>query len=101
MWRKELTKYVSKIETNNTRIQATKFSLESANFLIINSYFMCDPRTNFDDSELQTLLGEIRRIIEVSGCQNISLNGDLNCDFSRNTQFVETVRQFIQNLNLK
>ena len=37
MWKKGLTKYVSKIETQNSRIQATKFSFESCNVLVINS----------------------------------------------------------------
>ena len=83
MWKKGLTKYVSKVESNNFRLQATKFQFPSSNILIINSYFMCDPRVNFDENELHELLAEIRRIIEVAGCQNVSLQGDLNCDFSR------------------
>ena len=101
MWRKGLTKYVSKIESNNDRIQATKFSFTSCNILVINAYFMCDPRVNFNDTELLTLLGEIRRVIETSGCQNISLNGDLNCDFTRQTPFVEIVRDFFVGLKIK
>ena len=100
MWKKGLTKYVSQIETKNDRIQATKFSFSSCNILVINAYFMCDPRVNFDDSELTTLLEEIRRLVDVSECQNISLNGDLNCDFTRQTPFVETIRLFCNSLNI-
>ena len=101
MWKKGLTKYVSKIETKNDRIQATMFSFTACNILVINSYFMCDPRTNFDDRELHNLLSEIRRVIEVSECQNVSLNGDLNCDFSRQTPFVGIVRQFCESMKIK
>ena len=101
MWRKGLTKYVSKVECNSFRIQATKFQFNSSNFLVINSYFMCDPRTNFDENELLELLAEIRRVIEVAKCQNISLMGDLNCDFSRQTPFVQIVRDFCDNLNIQ
>ena len=55
MWRKGLTKYVSKIECGNFRLQATTFQFPSSNILIINSYFMCDPRVNFDETELHEL----------------------------------------------
>ena len=58
MWKKGLTKYVSKINSNNTRVQATRFQFPSTNLLIINSYFMCDPQTDFDDTELYDLLRE-------------------------------------------
>ena len=94
MWRKELTKYVSKVESNHHRIQATKFSFPSANLLLINSYFICDPQTSFDDVKLYEILAEIRRIIEVAACENVSLVGDLNCDFSRQTPFVQIIKEF-------
>ena len=101
MWKKGLTKYVSKVVSNNFRLQATKFQFPSSNILIINSYFMCDPRVNFDEDELHELLAEIRRIIEVADCQNVSLQGDLNCDFSRQTPFVQIVRAFCDDLDIQ
>ena len=101
MWKKGLTKYVSKVECNNFRVQATKFQFSSSNLLVINSYFMCDSGNNFDDNELHALLAEIRRVIEVSECQNISLMGDLNCDFSRQTPFVQIVRNFCESLSIQ
>ena len=65
MWKKGLTKYVSQIETKDNRIQATTFSFRSCNVLVINLYFMCDQRVNFVDTELNIVLGEIRRVIDV------------------------------------
>ena len=101
LWKKGLTKYVSKIESNNFRLQATKFQFPSSNLLIINSYFMCDPGGNFEENELLQLLAEVRRIIDISKCQNVSLQGDLNCDFSRQTPFVQIVRTFCEELDIE
>ena len=52
MWKKGLTKNVSKINRNNYRVQATRFQVPFANLLTIDSYFMYDPQTDFDDSGL-------------------------------------------------
>ena len=82
LWEKNLTKYVSKVQCNNFRIQATKFEFPSGPILVINTYFPCDPRTiNFDDTELLTLLSSIQNVTETSGCRNIWLAGDLNAHF--------------------
>ena len=82
--------------------EATKFQFTSSNLLIINSYFMCDSQGgNFDGAELLLLLSSIRRIIEMAECQNDSLQGDLNCDFSRQTPFVQTVREFCDSLDIQ
>ena len=101
MWKKSLTKYVSRIPSTNFRILAAKFSFPSQSLLVVNTYFMCDPRAdNFDDTELLELLDDIRKLIVESKCRNILWAGDLNTDFSRNTRFVEIVRSFILDLNL-
>ena len=53
IWKKSLTKYVSKLSTNNFRLQATKFSFPKCHLLVVNAYFPCDPRiSNFDETEL-------------------------------------------------
>ena len=63
---------------------------------------MVDPQTyNFNDHELLSLLAEIKRIITVTDCRNILLTGDINCDFSRNSQFVRTVRHFVEENSCK
>ena len=42
------------------------------------------------------LLGEIDRILSTTGCKNVLLVGDINCDFSRPTHFVQSVRTFAE-----
>ena len=101
MWNKNLTKYVSKVKCSNHRIQATKFSLPSGPLLVVNSYFPGDPRTeNFDDTELLTLLTDIRLSVRESDCHNILLAGDLNCHFLRNNRFTNTVKSFLEDSSL-
>ena len=101
MWRKYLTKYVTKIATNNYRLLATKFSFPCGPLLLLNTYFMTDPRSAvFDDTELQSLLADIRVAVNQSQCNNILLAGDLNTDFTRNTKFVQIVRDFIEETGL-
>ena len=101
MWNKNLTKYVSKVKCSNHRIQATKFSLPSGPLLVVNSYFPGDPRTeNFDDTELLTLLTDIRLSVRESDCHNILLAGDLNCHFLRNNRFTNTVKNFLEDSSL-
>ena len=59
---------------------------------------MVDPHNNLvNDNELMTLLAEIDRIINVTHCRNILLAGDINCDFSKYTQQVKIIRDFVDN----
>ena len=101
LWRKGLTKYVSKVTSTNFRILATKFSFPSSNLLMVNSYFPCDPQTDtFDDGEIVTLLADLKLVIESSECQNIMLAGDLNSDFVRQTRFTDLVEEYLSDLGL-
>ena len=101
MWRKHLTKYVTNIKSDLYRVQAVKFNFPSADLLIVNLYLMVDPQVDqFDEIGLLNLLAEVNRIIQSSDCRNILLAGDLNCDFKRDTLFVNTVRQFVNDNNL-
>ena len=96
MWKKGLTKYVSKVSCTSFRIQATRFSFPAGSVLVINSYFPCDPRTdNFDETELLTLLADIRNATNKASCPNVFLAGDLNCHFNRNSRFTSIVRDFL------
>ena len=101
MWKKGLTKYVSKVSCSNFRIQATKFKFPAGPVLVINSYFPCDPRTdNFDDSELITLLADLRSVIQSSECNNVLLAGDLNSHFDRQSRFTNLVDNELADLGL-
>ena len=95
LWDKSLTKYVSKVSTDNFRLQGTKFSLPCGSFLLLNTYFPCDPRANqFDETELLTLLGEIRRILNKEECIYDLIVGDLNYHFARQSTFTQLVHSF-------
>ena len=102
IWNKSLTKYVSKINCQNFRIQATKFAFPSGSFLLLNSYFPCDPRTtNFDETELVNLLAEIRRLMLQEKCVYNLVLGDLNTHFLRQTRFTSLVKNFFEDINFK
>ena len=61
MWDKSLTKYVSLVKCSSFRLQATRFNFPGGSFLVLNTYFPCDPRQeNFNDTELLNLLAEMR-----------------------------------------
>ena len=49
---------------------------------------------NINDLELLSLLGEIDR--KLTECQNVLLVRDINCDFSRPTHFVQSIRTFAE-----
>ena len=61
LFRKELTKYVSKVDSPNFRILASKFCFPSTSLLVVNVYFPCDPQVDqFDEKELITLLLDLQ-----------------------------------------
>ena len=101
IWDRKLTNYVSKVKTENFRLQATKFNLPSGPLLIINTYFPCDPRTdNFDDRELLTLLSDIQNTVLQSDCNRVWLAGDLNSHFQRQTRFTNLVKEYFEETRL-
>ena len=101
MWKKGLTKYVTKVNSSNFRVQATRFNIPSGDILLVNCYFPCDARNDkADDSELIQLLGDIRSIVLSSNCQKVILAGDLNAHFERQTAFTMMVAASLDDLHL-
>ena len=109
IWKKSLTKYVTKIPCDNYRIQGTKFDFRSTTFegnkagcfLLLNTYFMCKPtQVNFDEGPLLSLLTDIKRVIDLADCPNILWCGDLNTDMTSQSNFTAIIRQFIDDLKL-
>ena len=101
LWKRSLTKYVSRVDCSSHRLLATKFSFPGGSVLVLNAYFPCDPQNvTFDDTELIELLVEIQLIIERSQCLHVVLAGDLNCHFERHNKFTNTIRSFLTNMNL-
>ena len=102
LWDRSLTKYVSKVPTESFQLQGTKFSFPSGSFLLLNTYFPCDPRLqNFDETELITLLAEIRQVMLRENCSNNLVLGDLNCHFSRKNAFTALIQNFFNDLSFK
>ena len=98
MWKPSLNKIVNIIKhPNSTRVQG----IELGNNLIINTYFPVDPRVAvFNDFELLKCIEDIKWYFDNFPDHNIIIAGDFNSDFSRNTNFVNTVREFLFNFNL-
>ena len=67
---------------------------------MINVYFPTDNLCNYND-ELVITLQDIKFLLdEHKGDSKVVVMGDLNCDFSRNTNFVQIVHNFILTNNL-
>lgn len=65
--------------------------------LAINVYMPCDDRsTGTSHQLLAETLDEIQMVIVNTPCNCVMIGGDLNCDFSRNTSYVRTVRDFFK-----
>ena len=50
---------------------------------------------DFDDTELNVLLSQIRGAINDNELDQVIITGDINTDFRRNTGFVKAVEDFI------
>ena len=61
----------------------------------LNLYFMVDSQNNNMNDQ-----GEIDRILSTTECKNVLLVGDINCDFSRPTQFVQRTLAEEKGLNI-
>lgn len=98
-WKNSLNKLVKPVAIpNSNRIQAIDFNDK---VIILNCYFPCDSQNNnFNDWELIKCLEEISHVITTYPSHHIVIAGDLNCDFARDSPFVNTVRNFIMNSQL-
>ena len=96
-----LINQVNDVSPGHWRIQAVTISLSSSTILLVNSYFPTDPKTNnFDDDDLHETLQVITNVIDKNTFSSVLFLGDINCDFRRNTRFVQTVQSYLQEHNL-
>ena len=97
-WKPSLNKIVNMIKhPNSSRVQG----IELGNNLILNTYFPVDPRVaTFNDFELLKCIEDIKWYFDNFCDHNIIIAGDLNTDLSRNTRFVNTVRELLYDFNL-
>ena len=87
------------LKTKHTKLESESkqqnLTFPCAELLVLNLYFMVDSQNNImNDLELLSLLGEIDRILFTTECKNVILVRDINCDFSRPTQFVQSIPFF-------
>ena len=103
IWLKCLDKFITRIPLKSTqRAQACMINFRGSRILWLNSYFPTDPQSpNFDDSELRETLAAISNVIENNEHDNILWQGDINSDFSRQSKFVEVVKDALTSLDLK
>ena len=103
IYSKSISKYVKHLACpGSNRVQAIKVSTPADIFVFINVYLPTDPRVNnFDDTTLIQSLQDIQYILNQCGPDfKITVLGDLNSDLNRNTQFVNTVKNFMTSNNL-
>ena len=99
---KSLAVKKDRIKTNGWRIQGQIFNFPSRKLLWVNIYLPTDPRTeNWDDTELQLYLSEMKSIIDASNTHLILVSGDLNWEMTRNTKFSKIVHDFLLSVNLE
>ena len=98
-WKHSYNKMIKIVKIpNSTRIQAIDFDNK---IIIVNCYFPTDTQdNNFDDWELIKCLETLSGIITAYPNHHILIGGDINCDFSRQTPFVNKIRDFTLNSNL-
>ena len=93
---------ITRIEVpNSNRVQGLKLDLHNESYVFINAYFPVDKR-NRDIDDLITVLQDISFIFDKYHDQcKIVLLGDLNCDFNRNTVFVNYFVNYVFEHNLQ
>ena len=98
-WEKALNFNVKMIKhPDSLRVQAIELC---GNYLLINSYFPTDPQVaNFDDFQLLKCIEDVKWFFNSFPNHNCIFAGDLNLDLSRNTRFVNIMREFFLNSNL-
>ena len=85
---------------NSSRVQGIKLNLNNTFYVFINVYFPVDKR-NGEIDELIKVLQDIQYILDLCNDQcNIIFMGDLNADFSRDTVYVNHVKEFMLNHSL-
>ena len=98
-WKKSLNCNIKMIKhPDSLRAQAIEIC---DNYLLINTYFPTDPQVaNFNDFQLLKCIEDVKWFINSYPNHNIIFAGDLNLDLSRNTRFVNIMREFFLNCNL-
>ena len=104
IYHQSLCSYATQLRVPNShRVQGLKLNIPTSPILVINTYFPNDPQTvDFDDQELLQTLEDIKYLVNsVENNFTILLMGDLNSDMSRNSTFVDIVKNFCTELDVE
>ena len=100
-------KYLEGIATEiivpeSKRVQGIHLNINNSGYVFVNIYMPTDPQTNnFDDTEVVKTLQDIRYVLNLyDPSVSFVLMGDMNCDFSRNTRFVNILKDFLEEHHL-
>ena len=102
LYRNHLNSSISRISCpNSNRVHGIKLSFQNDSYVFINVYFPVDKRNqNIDD--LICVLQDVKFILDqVTDQCKVVLLGDLNCDFNRDSFFVNHIKEFISENNLQ
>ena len=99
--RRELELKKVRVSTTNFRLQAQVLELPTSRVLWLNTYIPPDPQLQqYDDSELQELLEEVKDILRSEQFDDLVWGSDLNWDPSRNNQCTRSMAAFVQEVGL-
>ena len=99
LWKKALNNRISVVKINeNSRVQAIEID---RSILLFNCYFPYDTQdANFNEWELQKCFSDINEVSLLYPNHSVIVAGDLNCNFEKNTPFVNSVRDWVMDCNL-
>ena len=90
-----------KIVTFHWRLQAQILHFKTYSIMWINCYFPTDSlAVVYNDQELIEVLAEIEKILDNNTYDDCIIGGDFNFDISRNSWFVNMIKQFLVKTNL-
>ena len=98
LFRKSLSPFVKRIYCpNSKRVQGLQVKNGNLSYVFINCYFPTDPQlASADVSEILHCLQDVQYIMDNADKNSkFIMMGDLNSDFSRNSNFVNFVKAFI------
>ena len=104
LYKNSLERFVTHIQVpNSQRVHGIRVSFPHCAYILINVYFPTDTqRANFNDEILLQTLQDIRFILNsYPDTSNVILCGDINCDFNRDTRFVQIVQNFMLEFDLE
>ena len=99
--RKDIDIKKDRIVTKNFRLQAQILNFSTSRLLWINAYLPTDPQNGeFDSNELLEVLAEVESIMDSEVFDDVLWQGDLNWDISRNSEFSNIMKRFMNRIGL-